>query len=133
MQVQEEIQEQEDLQEKEFVPLTRDAIKRLIENRQHLVARMQGRPTRRLPRWPFPGPIQLWVRNVAGEEIEIFGTCHNLNENGAGIYCERPIEEGTRLPVAIHQPEATYQGEAVVRHCTQSGKEYFVGLEFVEN
>lgn len=118
---------------KEFVPLNRATIAKLIENRQARDAGVSGRKRRRLARWPFPGQLQLWVRNAAGEEIQLFGTCHNLNENGIGVNCERHIEPGTRVPIAIHQPEATYHGEGVVRHSTPSGAEYFVGIEFIEN
>ncbi len=115
---------------KEFVPLNRQNLTKLIENRH--ASDGHGKARRRLSRWPFPGPLQIWLKTAAGEELEIFGTCHNLNEHGAGVSCERYIEPGTRVPIAIHQPEATYHGEGVVRHCTPSRSEYFIGIEFVE-
>ena len=117
---------------KEFLPLSRKTVARLIENRQAEDAGATGRRRRRRARWPFPGPLQLWVRNAAGEEIQLFGTCHNRNEHGIGVNCEQYVEPGTRVPIAIHQPEATYHGEGVVRHCTPSENEYFIGIEFVE-
>ena len=75
----------------------------------------------------------MWVRNRAGEEMELLATCHNLNSWGIGVICELMLEEGTQLPIAIHQPEATYHGTGVVRHCTSSDGEYFVGIELVES
>ncbi|NOT02872.1 MAG: PilZ domain-containing protein [Phycisphaerales bacterium] len=114
----------------EFVKLDREAIHQLVENR--FGADADGHKRRRITRWPFPGQLQLWIRDAAGTEVQVFGTCHNLNENGIGVYCERSIEIGQQVPIAIHQPEATYHGDGVVRHCTPSDGEYFVGIEFID-
>ncbi len=120
--------------DQEFVRLNKDSIQRLIELRADEPAKNRNTPKRRrIQRWPFPGPVQLWFHDSTGEETQIIGTCHNLNENGIGLFCERAFDIGRQLPVAIHQPEATYHGDCVVRHCTQSGGEYFLGLEFVDS
>lgn len=116
---------------KEFIPLNQKTIAKLIEHRQGQDPGAGGRKRRRLERWPFPGQLQLWVKNAAGQEVQLFGTCHNMNPHGVGVICDRYLEPGVRVPIAIHQPEATYHGEGVVRHCTPSGREYFVGIEFV--
>ena len=120
-----------DVNVKEFVPLNRKTIARLIANRQAADTGHGGRRRRRLERWPFPGQLQLWIRNTAGEEMQVFGTCHNMNEHGIGVNCDCYVEPGMRVPIAVHQPEATYHGEGVVRHCTPSGRSYFVGIEFI--
>lgn len=119
--------------DQEFIRLDKDSIQKLVEIQGGVPAKGRNQPKRRkIQRWPFPGPVQLWFTDASGEETQIIGTCHNLNENGIGLYCERGFEIGRQMPIAIHQPEASYHGDGVVRHCTQSGDEYFVGLEFVE-
>lgn len=123
-----------DMTDQEFIRLDREAIELLIDRHgRQLTRKGTDQPKRRrIQRWPFPGTVQLWFEDLSGEENQIIGTCHNLNENGIGLYCERSFEVGREIPIAIHQPEATYHGNGVVRHCTQSGPEYFIGLEFVE-
>jgi len=117
---------------KEFIPLNRNTIAKLIENRWADDSGGNGKKRRRMERWPFPGQLQIWITDAAGEEVMLFGTCHNLNENGVGVTCERHVEPGQRVPIAIHQPEATFHGDGVVRHCTPTGSEYFVGIEFIQ-
>lgn len=122
-----------EVEEKEFVALSSDAIHKLIEDRKRADRRGSQRTRRRIARWPFPGPVQVWSGNEHGEEEQVFGTCRNLNENGIGFYCERAFEPGTKISIAIHQPEATYHGKGVVRHCTKSEEEYFIGMEFANS
>ena len=122
-----------EVEEKEFVALSSNAILKLVEDRKRADRRASQRTRRRIARWPFPGPVQVWSGEEDGEEEQVFGTCRNLNENGIGFYCERSFEAGTKITVAIHQPEATYQGKGVVRHCTKSDEEYFIGMEFADS
>jgi len=119
-----------EVQEKEFIALSSEAIHKLVEDRKQADRRGPQRSRRRIERWPFPGPVQLWCGDDAGEEEQVFGTCRNLTKHGIGFYCERAFEPGTKISVAIHQPEATYHGQGVVRHCTKSDQEYFIGMEF---
>ncbi len=119
------------LNDNEFIELNRESIAKLLVSRQP-EGTGRGACRRRVPRWPFLGPVQIWTKTRDGEEIEIDATCHDLNEHGMGMFCDCPFEPGLRLPIAIHQPEATYHGEAVVRHCAPSGTEYFIGIEFLE-
>ncbi len=122
-----------EVDDKEFVVLTAESIHKLLHSdRAEPAERRRRRERRRVERWPFPGPVQLWVKDLDGEETEVLATCENLNEWGIGISAPRPFEVGARLPIAIHQPEATYHGEGVVRHCTPSNGVYFVGIELVE-
>lgn len=120
-----------DLNVKEFVALTPETINTLLDSRRRPdTEATRGHESRRATRWPFPGQVQIWLENAAGEEMQIFGTCHNLNEHGIGLSCDQPLPIGAQLPVAIHQPEATYHGDAVVRHCTLGPEGYFIGMEF---
>lgn len=121
-----------EVDDKEFVAMNSETIRQLLETGGRTPSDRRRADRRGAQRWPFPATVQLWVHNRAGEEVEILGTCQNLNESGVGVLCERPLEVGLRLPIAIHQPEATYHGEGVVRHCTPSAGEYFVGIELVE-
>ena len=75
--------------------------------------------------------MQFWVTDAAGEETQVLATCDNMNEQGIGVLCGRPLEVGMNLPIAIHQPDATYHGHGVVRHCTPWKNEYFIGIELV--
>jgi hypothetical protein len=43
----------------------------------------------------------------------------------------RPIPSETRLSLALHQPELSCYGHAIVRHCTRAPIGYLVGVEFV--
>jgi hypothetical protein len=121
-----------DIQDGEFIALNKKTIAKLMDERRSSQGKSGG-CRRRVPRWPFLAPVQIWADNGAGEELEYSATCHDLNENGIGLYCERSFEVGVRVPLAIHQPEATYHGEGVIRHCAPSNGEYFLGVEFLEN
>ena len=106
-----------ELEEREFVALDARTIQELLTSGREKASDRRGPERRRVERWPFPATVQLRVKTRSGEEVEIIGTCENMNESGIGVTCERPFEVGLRLPISIHQPEATYHGEGVVRHC----------------
>ena len=121
-----------EVEDKEFVALNAETIQTLLESGRQQQADRRNRERRREKRWPFPGTVQLWVRNPAGEEFEIHATCQNLNEAGLGLICEQGFEVGMIVPIAIHQPDATYHGTGVIRHCTPSDGAYFLGVELVD-
>ena len=114
----------------EFQPLTKTAIRTLLEARQSGKEVLNEQDKRRLPRWPFPGKAELWLVKQDGSEPLVIGEIHELNEMGAGIRCGLRIEPGQVVTIAIHQPEASFHGTAVVRHCTAYSTGYQVGLEF---
>ncbi len=58
------------------------------------------------------------------------GTCCNLSTSGLGIRTDEALPVGAAVPIAIHLPQATYQGKATVRHCTERADGYYVGMEF---
>ena len=118
-----------EVEDKEFIALNAETIQQLLEAGRGARNDHRRAERRKQTRWPFPGTVQFWVRDSMGEEYEIHATCQNLNENGLGVLCERPFDVGASLPIAIHQPEATYHGLGVVRHCTPSKGGYFIGLE----
>ena len=121
-----------EVEDKEFVALNTASIKTLLATGGRQASDRRSRERRREKRWPFPGTVQFWVKDRFGEDVQILGTCDNMNEQGIGVLCGRALEVGLRLPIAIHQPEATYHGEGVVRHCTPWENEYFIGIELSE-
>ena len=51
---------------------------------------------------------------------------------GIGIRADEALTPGVQLGIAVHEPEASFHGRAVVRHCTDTGQGYhIVGLEFL--
>ncbi len=118
----------------EIRPLTRQALNGLLISRDRS-RRHSGRQDvcrRRVSRWPFPGTAELWVRDDSGIERHRLATCLDLSPSGIGVRVEEALELGTELEIAVHQPEASLHGRAVVRHCEPtSDGEHFVGLEFV--
>lgn len=114
----------------EIVPISQQALQRLFRMRG-LAADPSGLGRRRAPRWPFPGAVEIWVPAADGGEEHRFGTCENISMGGAGVRCDDAYERGTELQVAVHQPELSLHGRAVVRHCTRLRSDYYVGLEFI--
>jgi hypothetical protein len=41
------------------------------------------------------------------------------------------VAADTKIALAIHQPELSCYGHAVIRHCTQTPAGYLVGMEFI--
>jgi hypothetical protein len=50
---------------------------------------------------------------------------------GLAIRTRRPIPTDTRISLAIHEPELSCYGHAVVRHCTRATVGYLIGAEFI--
>ena len=113
----------------EIFPLTEDNILRLIEHRVYRDQPAQAGGKRRAERWPFPGTVELWLKTDDYEQ-HMLASCVNLSAQGVGIRCDLPVEAGVLLPIAVHQPEASYHGHAIVRHCTHVRDGYYIGLEF---
>ena len=66
-----------------------------------------------------------------GVEQQAFATCVNLSLNGMGMLYDEPLEVGLELTLAVHQPEASLQGRAIVRHCTENEAGFYIGTEFL--
>lgn len=95
----------------------------------------QGEPgtdgQRRDSRWPFPGTVELWLPDSAYGERHLLATLHNLSPNGLAMRTRKEVHSGTRVSLAIHLPELSCYGHAIVRHCTRSNVGFLVGVEFI--
>lgn len=114
----------------EFSPLTRDAITTLLLDRAPRDTCLEYAESRRAVRWPFPGTVQMWTTAADGSEELHFATSLNLSLDGVGLKSDDPMNPGDRLTIAIHEPEISFQGCAVVVHCTACQDGYYVGLRF---
>ena len=114
----------------EIVPLTREALRNLLASRLPTGPATEELARRCLPRWPFPGAVELWVADPGGTDRHIIATLHDLSEGGVGVRCDVTVDPGTTVPIAVHQPEISFHGQATVRHCTPRGRGYLIGLEF---
>ena len=115
----------------EIVQITEQSIAELLRSRY---GETEGAPSgerRRHPRWPFPAPVELWVPLADGEEDLVLGRTLNLSLRGVGVLVDVPLEPGQEVSLAIHEPEATLYGRAVVRHCTEVECGNLMGLEFI--
>jgi len=114
----------------EIVPLSEAVLVEMLRAREQSELR-GGIEKRRWPRWPFQGTVELWFGNPDACDDYALATCENLSVGGVGIRFEQHIEPGTELAIAVHQPEKSLHGRAVVCHCTQLQSDYYIGLEFV--
>ena len=115
----------------EIVPLTKSTVEELLTGREATGTDKSSKGRRTVPRWPFPGTVELWLPNEASVEQLDFATCLDLSSHGLGMLYDDPLPAGLELAVAIHQPEASLHGRAVVRHCTRTDDGYYIGLQFV--
>ncbi|MCG3126872.1 MAG: hypothetical protein CHACPFDD_01727 [Phycisphaerae bacterium] len=116
----------------EIVKLTPQAIQEILQAR--LPAGAEDSRTseqRRTARWPFPGTVEVWLPDGEYGERHLLATLHNLSPNGLAMRSRRAIHAGTLIALALHQPELSCYGDALVRHCTRSHTGYLVGVEFV--
>ncbi len=115
----------------EICPISQKAIEELIQGRQREDNRLSKHERREAPRWPFPAPVELWLPNDDGSDDYLLATCENLSLGGMGIRCDLDLELNQEIGVAIHQPEVSFHGKAIVRHTTKLREDYYVGLQFV--
>lgn len=114
----------------EFCALSQEAVARLLTSRQ---ARQHGASIggrRKTPRWPFPGTVELWVPDDGGIEQHRLATSLNLSLHGVGIKTDDDLPVGANLSIAIHEPELSFHGRAIVRHCTRIDEGYYIGMQF---
>lgn len=114
----------------EICPLTQPAIAELLNSRQERGLH-DCDCRRRAPRWSFPGTVELWIPRPQGDEYTL-ATSINLSTTGIGIRSDEPLRPGLQVGIAVHEPEVSFHGRAVVRHCTQCPPGYYLaGLEFL--
>ncbi len=119
------------MQTDEFVPISADNIHTILRERYGYPDVPHSDARRRHPRWPFPATVELWVPDASGGERHVLARGLNLSSAGVGILMDEEISPNVELSVAIHQPEATLFGKAVVRHATLTEHGNHVGLQFV--
>jgi len=113
----------------EIFKLTRRGIADLLRSPAHAAAAHSGNERRQTPRGTFPATVEIYPAGGDGTE-RWFGTCRNLSETGLGMSCDRHFDPEMPLDIAIHLPEASLCGRAVVRYCMETPHGFMVGLEF---
>ena len=115
----------------EIKPLTEEAVARILADREAQIPGNVENGRRKAPRWPFPGTVEMWLPDDTGAEQLALATCLNLSRYGLGMLNEEPLGIGLEFALAVHQPEASLHGRAIVRHCTETEAGYYVGVEFL--
>jgi len=115
----------------EICPLSEEAIAELLEGRNARQPDTKGKARRKVKRWPFPGTVELWIPDQGGLERYALATSLNLALGGVGIRLDESLPEGMELALAVHEPEISFHGRAVVRHCTDMGDDCLIGLQFI--
>jgi len=116
----------------EICALTPEAVAGLLSARQQTGKQLNWHGRRNAPRWPFPSTVELWLPDENCGERYALATSINLSTTGIGLKSDDPIEPGTELGIAIHEPEMSFHGRAVVRHCTETDRDFsIVGLQFL--
>ncbi|MGD2109857.1 MAG: PilZ domain-containing protein [Phycisphaerae bacterium] len=115
----------------EICPLSEEAVAQLLAGRNAREPDTEHKARRKVARWPFPGTVELWIPDQQGRERYTLATSLNLGLGGVGIRCDEPLSPGLELALAVHEPEISFHGRGTVRHCTEMGGEYLIGLQFV--
>ncbi len=114
----------------EIVPLTKEAVHEFLLSQIGIEShRLSER--RETQRWPFPATVELWIKDENGIEQYALATCLNLSLYGLGILHDEMLTENEEISIAIHEPEVSFHGRAIVRHSTQIDQGYYVGLYFL--
>ena len=114
----------------EICPLTEEAIEKLLSARMLGTSEPTGNGRRRAQRWPFPGTVELWIPGENGVEQYALATSLNLSAHGIGIKSDDALPVDLELAIAIHEPEMSFHGRAIVRHCSEIEGGHYVGLQF---
>lgn len=115
----------------DICPLTQKAVQELLAARAAQSDPHNGQERRQAPRWPFAGTVELWVPDEDGCERYTLATCIDLSADGIGIRCDDPLPIDLSLSVAIHQPERSFHGTAIIRHRTPTPQgDFILGLQF---
>lgn len=114
-----------------IVQLSPEAIRELIESQKVVTHPKVSSTKRREERRAFAGTVEVWLPEGQYGERHVLATLHNLSPNGLAMRTRSPIPTHTRLSLALHQPELSCYGSAIVRHCTSANVGYLVGVEFL--
>lgn len=119
------------MQTDEFVPITEATILSILSERHGAADGPFAGNRRAHNRRTFPGTVELWVGRPNGEDDYLLARALNLSPAGVGILLDEALDAGAEVNVAIHQPEVTLFGKAVVRHSRLTEYGTHAGLEFV--
>jgi hypothetical protein len=75
--------------------------------------------------------VEVWLPEDCYGERHLLATLHNLSLDGFAMRARRPVPTNTKLEFALHEPELSCYGHALVRHCSQAPFGYLIGCEFV--
>lgn len=115
----------------QIVRITPEVIRSLIQKSPAPTIAKQGPGRREQERWPFAGTVELWLPDTAYGEKHILATLHNISAGGLAVRSRLPIQTDTRVDLALHQPDLSCYGQAIVRHCTSAPSGYLIGVEFL--
>ncbi len=115
----------------EIYRLTEKAIDGLLSEQEQDRNTATAACRRRTKRWPFPGTVEMWLPDEKGVEQIALGTCVNLSRQGLAMFYEEELPLGLEMAMAVHQPEASLHGRAVVRHCAAKDEGFYIGVEFL--
>ena len=115
----------------EISPITEEAIADLLSNRANAAGASVESCRRENVRWPFPGAVEMWLPDEDGTERHYLATCSNLSIQGVGLIADCALPVGLEFDLAVHQPEASFHGRGIVRHCTEADVGFYVGVQFV--
>lgn len=117
-----------------ILKLSPAVLSELLEKRQvSTMTKLPAAQRRGDERWPFPGTVEVWLPDECYGERHLLATLHNLSQSGLAMRTRRVVPTDTRISLAIHQPEMSCYGDALVRHCTRAPVGYLVGVEFLFN
>ena len=112
--------------------LNRDVLTKMLADRAAAEPHSHADGKRLTARWPFPGTVELWAPESTGRQWYALATSVNLSTSGIGLHCDEPLKRDEELEIAIHEPEMSFHGRAVVRHCTEmEGGAFMVGMQFL--
>lgn len=115
----------------EIFRLTEKAIDRLLSEQERNREEPFHECRRRARRWPFPGTVEMWLPDENGVEQIALGTCVNLSREGLAMLFDDALPIGLEIALAVHQPEASLHGRAVVRHCEAKDDDFYIGVQFL--
>ncbi|MBN2447617.1 MAG: PilZ domain-containing protein [Phycisphaerae bacterium] len=114
-----------------IVRLSPDVIGELLDSqRTKAIKKEPEHEQRNADRWPFPGTVEVWLPPECYGDRHVLATLHNLSRDGLAMRLRCPLPVGGKISLALHQPELSCYGHAIVRHCTQAAIGYLVGVEF---
>ncbi|MBI5863967.1 MAG: PilZ domain-containing protein [Planctomycetes bacterium] len=114
-----------------ILKLSPDVLRELLGGLKPATFSKQEPHRRSAERWPFPGTVEVWLPDDCYGDRHLLATLHNLSVGGLAMRTRRPVPSDTRISLAIHQPEMSCYGHAIVRHCTSAPVGYLVGVEFL--